>query len=248
MAQVYVSTRRRTTSSLFEEELQRDSQIDIPRIADSIYVFPSPPSADPDCSDSPTHFTTSSLSLSERPSLLLLTDDDSFTWDDIQSTSTGFHSRTTSFGSLLPPRQPLPRRSFGSLRSKTSIDYLIPQPRTHIPLLSFFLSFLTVDETVVQLLSVPSTSSTLFPGSHLADGLPSSIVNPTEDWIHGLDDLLCPPKSTDSLRDGFEQTLFNIRQEPSLASDSEKRKNFVTIVWEITRSVTLGTRKALGAG
>lgn len=241
MAQMYMQVRS-SSSRIFDDPV--DSNIDIPILSDSVYVFPSPPTADPDSHsnrdslDSSPAFTSSS----GRPSLLLA-DDYSLNWDEVQtSSSSGWHSRTTSFGSLLPPRQPLQRHSYASLRARSSIDYFLPLPRFQIPFLSFILSFLSIDETLVQLLTRPSSSPTLFPGNRMVeDGTVPDDMATGE--IHGVDRLLCPPKATDSLKEGLEESTLEEDTHGSPAPSS-----WTSSAWSFTKHVALGKGPSHSAG
>ncbi|KAI0320529.1 hypothetical protein OF83DRAFT_1169235 [Amylostereum chailletii] len=74
-----------------------------------------------------------------------------------------------------------------------------PHPRIYIPLLSFFASLFSVDDSTLHLISHTPTHSSLFHGcSSLCD-----LEREPKDVAHGVEALLCPRGEHESLKDGL---------------------------------------------
>jgi hypothetical protein len=90
------------------------------------------------------------------------------------------------------------RKNHARVSSPSSTTSANPHPRIHIPMLSFFLSFLSLDETTLHLLTHSASQSALFAGHAL-----SSDDSPVDcDQSHGIAKLLTLSGECHSLKKG----------------------------------------------
>lgn len=118
-----------------------------------------------------------------------------------------------------------------------------PHPRIHLPLLSFFASFLSLDSSTLHLLSHTPSQSILFPG------VSSSIVGESPEVVdetarpHGMESLLAPPSERISLKEGVDvacdQNIVSLN--PFLASPVSLTNvvEMVKLLWRAKRWQTI---------
>ncbi|TFK40810.1 hypothetical protein BDQ12DRAFT_721424 [Crucibulum laeve] len=89
--------------------------------------------------------------------------------------------------------------------NSSNIVVTTPHPRIHIPFLSFFISFLSVDDTTLHLLTQSPSHSSLFPGHVIPAPLPleSNDFEPKNEGLHGVEKLLSREDESRTLKDGM---------------------------------------------
>lgn len=111
-----------------------------------------------------------------------------------------------------------------------------PHPRIHIPLLSFFVSFLSIDDATPHLLSHSSPNSALFPGRSLCPDAPP----PESSGRHGVARLLASPEPRQDLREGCR-----VACDSSLLDASPFTSPSMYQVYGFVRDIVVSGQKAL---
>ncbi|KAI0247123.1 hypothetical protein BJV78DRAFT_1248025 [Lactifluus subvellereus] len=100
----------------------------------------------------------------------------------------------------LPPPSPERTRAFTCSRTRTIPPPPAPHTRIRLPLLSFFVSLLSIDDTTLHLIAHSPAHSALFPGP-VCPSDAGGTRDPRE--THGLNALLEPSGRHGALRDGL---------------------------------------------